>query len=39
MASSGGTKVMAVEAFSNIIEEKSNNTEEQISKSLRQSHN
>jgi len=39
MASSGGTKVMAVKAFSNITEEKSNNTDEQISKSSRQSHN
>jgi len=39
MASSSGTKVRALKAFSNITEEKNNNTKEQISKSLRQSHN
>jgi len=39
MATSSGAKVMALEAFSNITEGKNNNTEEQISKSLRQSHN
>jgi len=39
MASSSGTMVRALEAFSNITEEKNNNTEQQISKSLKQSHN
>jgi len=39
MASSSGTKVMALEAFSNVTEGKNNNTEEQISNSFRQSHN
>jgi hypothetical protein len=39
MASSGGTKVMALEALSNTTQGKNNNTEEQISKSLKQSHN
>jgi hypothetical protein len=38
MASSNGTKVMALEAFNNITEGKNNNIEEQMSKSLRQSH-